>query len=327
MGTLYVTGGQQRALRPMGGGNDWYEYGKGLILEVDPASGRVEQRVEYVSPPEACPDEDPIILFKSASIEGDRLYASTQTEVMVYRVPDFERLAYVSLPMFNDVHHVRPSPAGNLLVAISGLDMVVEVTLGGEVVHEWSVLDEDPWQRFSRDIDYRKVRTTKPHHAHPNHVFVLGDEIWATRFEQKDAISLTRPGRRIALDRERVHDGLVHDGRIWFTTVNGTVLVADAESLEITQTIDLTDFHEESTLLGWTRGLLPHDGALWVGFSRIRPTKFRENVAWIARGFKSVMPTRIADYDLATRRCTAEIDLEPAGLSAVFSVLEAPPMV
>jgi len=242
----------------------------------------------------------------------------------VYRVPDFERIAYVSLPSFNDVHHVRPSPDGNLLVAISGLDLVQEVTLSGEVVREWNVLGEDPWARFSKDTDYRKVRTTKPHHAHPNHVFTLGDEVWATRFEQKDAVSLTRPGRRIALDRERVHDGLVHDGRVWFTAVNGWILIADPASLQVTEAIDLGTFHEEGTLLGWTRGLLPDAGGVWVGFSRIRPTKFRENVAWVARGFRNVVPTRIAYYALVARRCTMSIDLEPAGLSAVFSILQAP---
>jgi hypothetical protein len=326
MGKLYITGGQQRALRPLGSGNDWYEYQKGLILEVDPETRRVEQRVEYVSPPEAAPDEDPIILFKSASLVGERLYASTQTEVLVYAVPSFECLAYVSLPSFNDVHHVRPAPdPEHLLVAVSGLDLVQEITYAGEVVREWNVLGEEPWGgRFSRDTDYRKIRTTKPHLAHPNHLFTIGDEVWATRFEQKDAICLTDRERRIPLERERVHDGVVHGDRVYFTTVNGCVLIADPATLRVERTIDLGRFHEEGTILGWTRGLLVDDGGMWVGFSRIRPTKFRENVAWVARGFKSVNPTRIAYYDLESGRCTAEIDLEPAGLSAVFSILRAP---
>jgi hypothetical protein len=61
-----------------------------------------------------------------------------------------------------------------------------------------------------------------------------------------------------------------------------------------------------------------------VGFSRIRPTRWRENVGWLARGFKWVRPTHLACYDLDTRQVLAEIDLEPHGLNAVFSILPAP---
>jgi hypothetical protein len=116
---LYVAGGQQRGLRPMSAGMDggWYEYEKAVIVELDTATGDAATALEYVSPADAIPEEQPAILFKSGTLEGDLLYTCTQTEVMVYRLPSFERLAYVSLPHFNDVHHVRPTPAGNLLVA------------------------------------------------------------------------------------------------------------------------------------------------------------------------------------------------------------------
>jgi hypothetical protein len=244
--------------------------------------------------------------------------------VLIFDVPTFKQVGYVSIPVFNDVHHVRPSPTGSLLVANSGLDMVLEVDHGGDVIREYSVLDEDPWQRFSRTVDYRTVRTTKPHHAHPNHVFLLGDEIWATRFEQRDAISLTNPGRRINIGLERVHDGVVYDGRVYFTTVDGKVAIADSATLTVEAVHDLPRLIGDTAVLGWARGIHIHPGGIWVGFSRIRPTKFRENVAWVARGFKQSRPTHIAHFDLDRGECTQWIDLEPAGLSAVFSVLPAP---
>ena len=127
---LYVVGGQQRALRPISAGLDWYEFQKGLIVEVDTETGEQHVRVDYVSPPDACVADDPVVLFKSSTVEGNRLYACTQTEVVVYSLPDFERVAYVSIPLFNDLHHVRPTAAGTLLVANSGLDMVLEISLG-----------------------------------------------------------------------------------------------------------------------------------------------------------------------------------------------------
>jgi hypothetical protein len=321
---LYVTGGRQRGLRPLAGGLGWYEYDRGLILEVDPRTGTTVVKVEYESPPEVCPDEQPVIIFKSGTLAGDRLYVCTQTELLTYRVPGFELTSYISLPVFNDIHHVRPTPWGTLVVANAGLDMVLEISETGTVLNVWPVYDDDPWVRFSREIDYRKVRSTKPHKAHPNHVFILGEEVWATRFEHRDAVCLTVPGRAISIGLERPHDGVVRDGRVYFTTVDGKIAIANASTLKVEQVIDLTTFHEPGTLLGWARGILVDDGGAWVGFSRIRPTKFRENVSWAMRGFSRAFPTHIAYYDFRTGRCERSVDLEPAGLGAVFTIVAAP---
>jgi hypothetical protein len=321
---LYVIGGQQRGLRPLTAGvEDWYEYQKGVILELDTKEHTGSVAVEYVSPPEARPSTEPAILFKSGTLVGDLLYVSTQTEVLVYAVPSFERVAYVSLPLFNDVHHVRPTRDGNLLVANTGLDMVVEVTMAGDVVRVWNVLGQDPWARFSRDVDYRLVKTTKPHLAHPNHVFHIGDEPWATRFEQRDAISLVEPGRRIEIGLERVHDGVAHDGHVYFTTVNGQVAIADATTLKIIEVINLTRAHPEDMLLGWARGLMVDGHHIWVGFSRIRPTKIRENVGWVLRGLKRDFGTHVGCYDLRDGSSIAQVAVEPFGLSAIFGIFPA----
>lgn len=322
---LYVLGGQQRELRSMSAiGQDWYEYGKGIVLDLDTATAQASVVVDYVSPPEAAEPESPRILFKSGTLHGERLYVCTQTEVLVYRVPSFELETYISLPMFNDVHHVRPTPDGNLLVANTGLDTVVELTGTGEVVKIWNVLGDDPWARFSRDTDYRMVRTTKPHLAHPNHVFYIGDEPWASRFEQRDAISLVDPGRRIDIGLERIHDGIVHDGHVYFTTVDGNVIIADTTTLKVVETIDLTKSHPPEMMLGWARGLLIDGPHMWVGFSRIRPTKFRENLGWVLAGLKRDFGTHVGCYDLRTRQSLGQVNVEPFGLSAIFGIYRQP---
>ncbi len=324
MTKLYVTGGQQQNARSLTEGETfWYKYAKGLILEVDSDSQEVHTRAEYVSPPDVCPDEDPAILFKCGSLEGDRLYVGTQTEVLVYSVPDMSLSTYISLPCFNDVHHVRPSLEGNLLVANSGLDMVLEITTDGEVLREWNTLGEDPWARFSPEVDYRQVRSLKPHASHPNHVFYVGDELWATRFEQRDAICLSDPSKRIDVGIERVHDGHVYDGHIYFTSVNGHVVIANADTLVVVQTIDLNLLAPEPGVLGWCRGLLVDGDRIWVGFSRIRMTKVRENLSWIRQGFRRLLPTRISCYHLSDLWCEQEINLQDHGLDAVFSIFSA----
>lgn len=324
MRDLYVVGGKQRAARTLRDGNDnWHGYDHGMVVQVDTEAGTATSRLEYASPPEVAAEEG-AISFQAGALEGDRLYVCTETEVLVYDLPDFEVLHYVTLPWFNDVHHVRPTPDGHLLVASAGLELVIEATVEGEVRRVWNVLGEDPWERFDPQTDWRKVASTKPHRSHPNFVFYLGEEPWATRFHQGDAISLVEPGRRIAISDKRIHDGVVHDGRIHFSTVDGHVLVADAETLQVVADIDLTTFHpDRSALLGWCRGILVDGDRMWVGFSRIRPTRFRENVGWVSRGFKRDMPTHIGCYDLASGTCVAEVELETTGLSAVYGIFPA----
>lgn len=320
---LYVVGGQQRSPRSiLDQDHQWYDYQKGIILRLDPQTQEVETCVEYVSPPDVYAPGDPI-LFKSGTVQDGKFYVCTQTEVLVFTIPEFTQVGYVSLPIFNDVHHVRPTPEGNLLVAISGLDMVVEVTLAGEVLREWDVLDGKPWTRFARDIDYRKGISTKPHPSHPNHIFLVEDEIWVTRFEQRDAVCLNRPDRSIRIGNERVHDGFLHEGRLYFTTVNGTVVIANPVTLQIERVVDLTAIHDPGTLLGWCRGIWVEGSRAWVGFSRIRPTRFREAVSWVRVGFKESRQTHIACYDLVEEVCLAEIGLESHCLNAVFSIIPA----
>lgn len=320
---LYVIGGRQRAARSLRAGQGaWQGYDRGLVLAVDLIAETVSICFEYDSPPDVVADDDPAISFQGSTLDGDLLYTCTETEVMVYSVPSFELLHYVSLPCFNDVHHVRPSPSGNIIVANAGLEMVLEITPVGEIVGSWNALGQDPWAHVDPEVDYRKI-STKPHRAHPNYVFYLGTELWATRFHQGDAVSLDRPGRSVHVSDERIHDGLVHKGKIYFTTVDGKIVIVDAERLDVIETIDLATFDEDRVLLGWCRGVLVDGNRLWVGFSRIRPTQFRENVGWVARGFKRDKPTHLACYDLQEGTCLSEIDLEPFGLSAFYSVLPA----
>jgi hypothetical protein len=323
MHIAYVVGGQQREGRPLLAPASWYDYQRGLVLRVDLEQRTVQPALDYVSPPEVRPEGNPPVLFKCGTLAGDRLYLCTHSEILVYSVPHFEQVGYITLPAFNDLHHVRPTPRGTILAVITGLDMVVELSQQGQTIREWTLQDgEQPWQRFSKDVDYRKIASTKPHQVHPNYVWLLNDDIWVTRFEQKDAISLTGPKRRIDIGVERTHDGVVAGERVYFTSVKGDVIVVNASTLQIELVVDLNGFHRPGTLLGWCRGLMVDGDRVWVGFSHIRPTKFRENIGWVAKGFRRSEPTHIGCYDLfGGGGCVAEIPLEDCGMDAVFSIL------
>ena len=248
---LYVVGGRQKPTTAQRL-PEWQVWGGGLIVEIDVRSGTARTLVEYMSPPDACAaDLDPSIVFKAGTLVDGCLHVCTQTEVLAYSVPDFQQVGYVSIPRFNDVHHARPTADGTLLVANTGLDAVVEVTQDGDVCREWSTAGEDIWSRFDPTVDYRKVLTTKPHHSHPNYVFQVGGETWCTRLVQRDAICLTRPEWRIALDGAPNHDGNVIGDRVYFTTADAHVVVADAVSRRKVQDIDLNTLSSTKGPLGW----------------------------------------------------------------------------
>lgn len=327
MSNLYVLGARQRELL-LHTEEEYRLYDSALILEVNAESGESRVCLEYKSPPKVRASDEASIVFKAGALIGKNLYACTSTEVLILQVPEFKRIGYVSLPCFNDLHHVTPTRDGNLLVANTGLEMVVKLTPEGKVLTKWNVLGEDPWARFSRSVDYRKVESTKPHQSHPNFVFEMGDDVWVTRFEQRDAVCLTHPEKRISIGVQRPHDGVVFGEHVYFTTVDGRIVIANCHSLQAEHIVDLNEFGEErQTLLGWCRGLLPLDESrIWVGFTRVRKTKFKENVLWIKHGFRETgKPTHIALYDLAAKRCLREIDLEQYGLNVLFGIYPAEP--
>jgi hypothetical protein len=327
MAGLYVLGARQRKLL-LKKEEEWQMYETALILRVDTETGEVRTCVEYKSPPEVRASEQSSNVFKSGTLVGTTLYTCTSTEVMIFELPTFRQIGYVSLPCFNDVHHVTPSSDGNLIAVSTGLDMVFKFSHQGEPLGEWCVLNEPPWSRFSRSIDYRKVETTKPHKSHPNFAFELEGELWVTRFRQRDAICLSDHGKRIDIGLESTHDGLLRGDRIYFTTVDGKVVIASPSTRRVEKIIDLTEIGDRNSLLGWCRGLLPVDNRMtWVGFTRVRKTRFRENVLWIRNVFRDGMvdkPTHIALYDIVDKRCLQEIDLEPYGMNIIFSIFPDP---
>ncbi|MES1245476.1 MAG: hypothetical protein ABUT39_27980 [Acidobacteriota bacterium] len=325
-GPLWAVGGEQK--RTLLDQEEWNRFRTAVVARVDPESGRAERVLEYRTPPGHCPDDQPSHIFKAATVDGDTMWLCTQTEVLECALPGFAIRRVISLPCFNDLHHVTPGPDGTLFVAVTGLDAVAEIDREGGLIRLTSVLGGDVWERFDRGVDYRKVPTTKPHRSHPNYVFFLDGRPWVTRFEQRDAAPLDGDGEPFRIGIQGIHDGCVSGGRVVFTAVDGHVVSFDLATGERRE-LDLNGLMEpdDDRPLGWCRGLhLPDDGRLaWVGFSKLRPTKLKQNLSWIRHGFKETprLPTRIALYDLERPARLREIDLEPAGLNAVFSIHRA----
>ena len=328
--TIWAVGGEQRmtTFRQL---DEWNKFQAAVVARVDVSQGTAERVLEYVSPPENCPDDQPSVLFKAATFDGDTAWLCTQTEVLECSLPSFTVRRVISLPCFNDLHHVAPGPEGTLFVAVTGLDAVAELTREGELIRLVSVLGGDPWERFSRDTDWRKVHTTKPHRSHPNFIFFVDGRPWVTRFEQRDAVPVDAPeggGDRFPVSQGKgIHDGCLQDGQLHFTSVDGHLVTIDPATGERTD-LDLNTLREpdDDRPLGWCRGVLPLGGSrVWVGFTRLRHTKLRQNLSWLRHGFRTTdyhrgLPTRIALYDLDQPAILRHVDLEGAGINAVFSI-------
>ena len=130
---------------------------------------------------------------------------------------------------------------------------------------------------------------------------------------------------RIDVAVEKPHDGYLFGDSVYFTTIDGHVVVASQKTLQVTKIYDLNQMHPEPRLpLGWCRGLLPVDERyLWVGFSRLRATKFVENVNWIKNGAPRLKASHVALYDLQKNECVDEIATEPHGVGVIFSLFAA----
>lgn len=315
-----LTGGRQRTSRFVRL-EEWNSFERAVVLELDTDTGRLRTLLEYTTPPEHCPAKDPSILFKSAAWDGDRLLLCTQTEVLLAnRDARVERV--ISNPWFNDVHHVARL-GGRLHVVSTGLDAVM-VLDGDEVVDVHDVCGEPTWSRFDRGTDYRRIATTKPHRSHPNFVYGVGDDVWVTRFEQRDALRLRDRATTDKLAASPIHDGLPQRGEAWFTAVNGQVMVVDPETGRLKRRFDLDTIPRANPApLGWCRGIHVEPDRVLVGFSRLRPTLFKQNLSWLREPLKrpEPAPCRVVAYDLENGRELGTWNLEEAGMSAIFSIL------
>ena len=113
--TIYVLGGEQRAPRKLLNGEG------GLVrVREGPAPARRSRDARRSRPRwstsrrpgPAWPRTPRCCSSPRRRVDGV-LYATTQTEVILFELPWLRQLQHISLPFFNDVHHVRPTPAGN----------------------------------------------------------------------------------------------------------------------------------------------------------------------------------------------------------------------
>ena len=256
----------------------------------------------------------------AATIKEDKLLCCSGTAVFIYQLPSFELLDTFTHPYLNDAHHVNLIN-GEYVVANTGLDAVVRFNKDKEFVGITSVLEEDLWDRFDKNVDYRKIPSTKPHKSHPNFVFGIDDKIWVTRFKQRDAISLNGNREKFDISIQGIHDGYKYQDKIYFTTVDGKIVEFDLITKKQLRVIDLYEVFNWSMPMGWCRGICVVNNMAMVGFTALRQTKLEENLLWLRGREKPNMDSFIVAVDIVNERPIKQIRVPRGKTDVIFSIL------
>jgi len=321
-----LTGGITRQLGNLLGDGHGAKYAE--LAELDWERKEIKTLVKLKTAEEYAADILPSVYFTASSIVDNKIFICSTTQVFIYEYPSLKLITEINHPWFNDVHHVTFID-GVVYVASTGIDAILGFTLAGELVFNRHVSNKDLWFRRSSDVDFRKIASTKPHDNHPNFVFKLNDDIWATRFEQKDAVNTANFEETIDIGVERVHDGHVIDDKIYFTTVNGHIVVVDAKTRAVIKDYDLNEIDQRNRPLGWCRGLCIEGNIAYVAFSKLRSTKVEENLRWLksmvkgGNAFEEALPARITKYNLDNGEMLDEFIFPAEHMSIIFSVLRA----
>ncbi|MCB1774508.1 MAG: hypothetical protein KDI88_12895 [Gammaproteobacteria bacterium] len=324
---LLITGARER---PRGFElGDGKLYGAAVLLRLDVETGETEILLEKTDTGEHYPPEHPNLQFTAGCTAPDTLWLPTDTEIYEIDYPSMQVRQVISHPCFQNVHSANLID-GSLWVTSTGIDTVVQIDpASGEIERLINAEHKPTWHRFSSDVDYRLVHSTRPHDCHPNYVFRHAGEYWVTRCTQEDAVGLEDASKHIDISGEgnsiSVHDGVVIDDRAYFTSVDGCLVIADLPSQEVVERIDIC---QEQNLgrIGWCRGLHIEDDLVWFGFSSIRRTRQSRKLAWLGSSFDKVLgrPACVIAYDLRRRKMVRRFDIRDHAVDAIYGIFPEP---
>ena len=246
---------------------------------IDPGTGEILHLCEYVTSP-SLKGRGHKMQFTGFTWVGSEIYVCSHVEILVFDGwPPDEPVRRITLPSFNDLHHCIPW-RGGLAIANTGLETVDLISFEGELLHRWDVLDpaDRDASRIDLDLDYRTLDDTKPHYAHPNHLFPIDDSLWVTQLRTSKVTCIDGGSGEIRIEAGMPHDGSPINGRIAFTTTNGKAVFVDPDFKQVLEVHDLKAMLDAPDLAGWCRGICEdpaHEGSVYVAFTRPRQTRWQ----------------------------------------------------
>jgi len=305
-----------------------HKYDQAIIQVLDWNSKKVEQEVSYISPDKNLGD-GLSLQFKGATVSQGKLYVVTNTEVLIYDRDTWRLLSVFSDPTFNDLHGVLPWK-NNLYVCNTGLEVVqVLDEQTGKIIKTYDLASGGIYQRFGKSVDFRRQGSTKPHKYHINHLFVKDNEVWVTYGNKCKSVALSNSENELFFrlnegDEESIilgHDGLMKGAFIYFTTVNGHLVLVDSTTKEIHQDIDLNKIIDGSLSVGWTRGVEVIGDYAYVGITKPRHSKFKEYSKWLLKKKAKALPSGILKINLKNERVDDFFEMKNHQGHAIYSIL------
>ena len=279
------------------------------------------KHIEYTAPPENL-GEGRSLKFTGGCVYKGQWFQTTGTELVIYNLPDWSVDRVISHPSFNDLHGVTVID-DEIAVVNTGLEMIQFLDFSGEIVREANIASVPTWERFDRDFDYRRIGTTKPHEVHINHAFKIDGQWWVTRCLMHDAINVGNPEDQIHIDVGQPHDGLIRGDLVYFTTTNAHLVAANMATRKVEEIIDLNALNPTGGEIGWCRGLEVDGDVAYVGFTRLRRSKWHgvfDTVKDVARGRKR--NSHIEKIDIKRKVLLDSYDYERDASSAIFTLAD-----
>ena len=217
------------------------------------------------------PPIPPRCKFNGGSFQEDLFFTCTHNEVVVYTYNSGLKLAYTfSRPTFTDLHHVH-CEKDRLLVVNTGLEIIEEVDMKGNLIHQYMMAD-DVCERYDLTQDYRRIASTKPHTSHPNWITHLGNQYLVTMLQTRTVVELETRKTMISGFPHKIHDGVLYNGCLYYTTTNGHIVEVDVDTLNINHVYSTYPLFGR-VQPGWCRGLYPLGNFHFlVGYTRFRKT-------------------------------------------------------
>lgn len=320
---LLISGGCERKNGYELGEGKYYESARLLKLNTD--TGEFTTVLEKAEGGEHYPDVHPNLQFTSCCVDKEVLWLPTDTEIYKYKYPSMELLKVISYPFFHNIHSVNVF-GERVYVSSTGLDLVAVLDTEGNLKKLYNTEGKDLWHRFSENTDYRLIHSTRPHDCHPNFVFEWNNKPWVTRCRQQDSVCLDNVSDVIPITDQKkrisVHDGIFYKDRVIFTTVDGFLVLVNPETREIEEEINVLEgFNGEK--LGWARGVCVDGDMVYLGFSRLRRTRMKEKLAWLAKGQVTKMngmPACVIAYHMGNREVKKKFDVPIGMIDAIYGV-------
>jgi len=297
------------------------------LLELDADSGAVLRQLDWDTPPEHGAGAHVHQEFTAGSLAPDgSFWQPTHTELLRIDPATLEVVDVIGHPLFHGLHSACPGRDGGVVVTAAGLDSVLELTDGGELVHHHFLGEGTFAGRHPAARDFRRVAydALKPHSHHPNHATWVDDQLFVTCFETRRAHRLVGAGPDLPLPEGIPHDGRWRDGRLWFTQVQGRVVGLRPDGVR-DLVVDLSELDPTPGLLGWCRGIDKVGHRLFVGFTQLRRARHREVARWLLRGAHGTKrPSRVVEVDLSGPRIVAEHPVGTESGGTIYGIWAMP---